>query len=238
MIMFHVNLQGCTISRVIHPRWCSPDFWTINSITFQALLLENLCDMAFPLDMSSFQFPQIRVPSTTFVYNETCGGEYRIWFNIALEKNQVEIGHHFDHLDFRVMTLDTWRMRFGWFIGKMHENPLKKVPQAALLKGIYPINTQYIRCIWGWLLRGSHPNNPISLWMMLHDAPGVSYFILNVQVLWSSRFHRANDTWKSVQKDLDTGRQLKGSLKLATWEVWKVKLMFFIHICIICINKI
>ena len=34
----------------------------------------------------------------------------------------------------------------GWY-------PNCLTPQAALWTGIYPINTQYIRCIWGWLLR-------------------------------------------------------------------------------------
>ena len=39
-------------------------------------------------------------------------------------------------------------------------------PQGVLYKGIYPISTHCIRCIWGWLLRGPHSTGPppFSLW--------------------------------------------------------------------------
>ena len=43
------------------------------------------------------------------------------------------------------------------FIGKMLVPlgwyPSRLTPQGAFYKGIYPINTHYIRCIWGRLLR-------------------------------------------------------------------------------------
>ena len=51
----------------------------------------------------------------------------------------------------------TAKLQGPWIIGKLLV-PLGWYPscltlQGVLQKGIYPINTHYIRCIWGWLLR-------------------------------------------------------------------------------------
>ena len=42
-------------------------------------------------------------------------------------------------------------------------------PSWTPLKEKYPINTHYVRCIWGWLLRGPHPKGttifPMNSWI-------------------------------------------------------------------------
>ena len=54
----------------------------------------------------------------------------------------------------RIITLDLHKSQGKcWY-------PSCLTHQGALYKGIYPINTHYIRCIWACLLRGPHPKGP------------------------------------------------------------------------------
>ena len=67
----------------------------------------------------------------------------------------VDCGHSDESLcDFKGWK---WKTTHWYIIGKLLV-PLEWYPscltlQGVLQKGIYPINTHYIRCIWGWLLR-------------------------------------------------------------------------------------
>ena len=81
-----------------------------------------------------------------------------IFFTVASPKNS------FPFLKNHLNQKPPWIFWFKMLIiGKMVVKPLGwrapscLTPQEALQKGIYPINTHYIRCKWGWLLRGHHP---------------------------------------------------------------------------------
>ena len=66
-------------------------------------------------------------------------------------------------------------------------------PVGALSKGIYPINSHYIRWLWGWLLRGLHPKGttifPLKNWIpqkvcgRSHDF-FVAYFLFPTKIFY------------------------------------------------------
>ena len=103
--------------------------------------------------------------------------------NVLSKVNDAEIEHYTSWRHYRQVMED------GGLTGVIGKSlvPLGWYPscltlQGALQKGIYPTNTHYIRCIWGWRLRvPSQEVPPFSLW----------------------RRHERGASSSSVQSDLD-----------------------------------
>ena len=62
----------------------------------------------------------------------------------------------------------------GWYIS------LFKPPRSPLKAVVYPISTYYIRCIWGWFLRGPHSQG-------YHHVPYESMIVKTTCKTWDQK---------------------------------------------------
>ena len=75
---------------------------------------------------------------------------------------------------------------------------------GALYKGIYPNNTHYMRCIWGWLFRGPHPKDFPTIFPMKNHLEANIWFLTGASscISWSQ-----TPLWRQLPQETSNHRR-------------------------------